>query len=389
VDRSGFRGCQGRPAAHGQGHRSLVLRRLGGGLKNADLVLDETFVTPNTSHQTLETRTAMAYWQNGKVYIHCSTQSTSQTVPALGALAASGAERRGGDQRVHRRRFRQQDHQRDFRAIIPALLSKKTGAPVMMRISREEEHYIGRARPSMHGRLKVGFAKDGRITAIDMFVICDNGPYDPQGDANQSGRMVSLMYQPPAMRWRGLSVLTNTPPRVSQSQPGGFQGIVLMEPIMAKASRKLGIDQVAIHRINMPEGKAKHSVRRCQTASGSTSPARLSKKRSTRGTRQFVGTSGKALPKRSGTKARGIGVATSCFVGGSVGFDGLFVIKPDGKLYIQSGIGNLGTESVSDCHRVTAEMLGVPWEKCEITWGNTGRICRGPVPRAAARPRTP
>ena len=56
-----------------------------------------------------------------------------------------------------------------------------------------------------------------------------------------------------------------------------------------------------------------------------------------------------------------------------VGFDGLFVIKPDGRLYIQSGIGNLGTESVSDCHRVTAEVLGVPWEKCEVTWGHTGK----------------
>ena len=31
----------------------------------------------------------------------------------------------------------------------------------MMRISREEEHYIGRARPGFQGRMKVGFAKDG------------------------------------------------------------------------------------------------------------------------------------------------------------------------------------------------------------------------------------
>jgi hypothetical protein len=31
--------------------------------------------------------------------------------------------------------------------IIPALLAKKTNAPVMMRISREEETFIGRARP--------------------------------------------------------------------------------------------------------------------------------------------------------------------------------------------------------------------------------------------------
>src|SRR5207237_10790101 len=54
----------------------------------------------------------------------------------------------------------------------------------------------------------------------------------------------------------GVSVLTNTPPRRAQSQPGGMQGIVLMEPILAKASRKLGVDQVAIHRVNAPERKA-------------------------------------------------------------------------------------------------------------------------------------
>src|SRR6202166_2713031 len=51
--------------------------------KNAALVLDETFVSPETGHQTLETRTAMAYWQNGKVHVYTGTQSTSQTVPAI------------------------------------------------------------------------------------------------------------------------------------------------------------------------------------------------------------------------------------------------------------------------------------------------------------------
>src|SRR6185295_2569976 len=52
-------------------------------LKKADLVLDETFMTQSTGHQPLETRTAMAYWQNGKLYLHGSTQSTVQTVAAV------------------------------------------------------------------------------------------------------------------------------------------------------------------------------------------------------------------------------------------------------------------------------------------------------------------
>ena len=48
-------------------------------LAEADLVLDETIFFQSLSHQPLEPRTAMAYWQNGKCYMHCSTQSTART----------------------------------------------------------------------------------------------------------------------------------------------------------------------------------------------------------------------------------------------------------------------------------------------------------------------
>ena len=44
---------------------------------------------------------------------------------------------------------------------IPALLAKKTNAPVMMRISREDEHYIGRARTE-HDRARKGRLPQGR-----------------------------------------------------------------------------------------------------------------------------------------------------------------------------------------------------------------------------------
>ena len=56
---------------------------LDAGFKQADLVLDETFHTQSTSHQPLETRTAMAHWQNGKLYLRCSTQSVVQTVASV------------------------------------------------------------------------------------------------------------------------------------------------------------------------------------------------------------------------------------------------------------------------------------------------------------------
>jgi CO/xanthine dehydrogenase Mo-binding subunit len=342
---------------------------LDSGFKNAALVLDETFVTPDTSHQTLETRSAMAYWQNGKVYIHTGTQSTAQTLPAIARWlnispdnivfiseytgGGFGSKITGG-----------------VSMIIPALLAKKTNAPVMMRISREEETFIGRARPGFQGRMKAGFSKEGRITALDMFVICDNGPYDAVGDAPSSGRIVSLLYQPEAMRWRGVTVLTNTPPRSAQSSPGGLQGIVIIEPIIAKAARRLGVDQVAIRRINCPEGKAPFGPLTQGKMQYATSA--FLKEALDRGAEQFGWSERVArTPKRIGTKVRGVGVSLSCYVGGTIGFDGLLVITPDGRIIFQSGIGNLGTESVIDVHRAGAEVLGVPWEKCDVVWGNT------------------
>ena len=53
------------------------------GFKQADLILDETLFQQSTPHQTLESRSAMAYWRNGKLHLHGSTQSVAQTIPFL------------------------------------------------------------------------------------------------------------------------------------------------------------------------------------------------------------------------------------------------------------------------------------------------------------------
>jgi CO/xanthine dehydrogenase Mo-binding subunit len=342
------------------------------GFKNAALVLDESFVTPDVSHQCLEPRTAMAYWQNGKLYLHTGTQSTFQTVPAIARWmnldpdkivfiseytgGGFGSKITGG-----------------VTMIIPALLSRKLNVPVMMRISREEEHFIGRARPSVIARVKVGFARDGRITALDMYTVTNAGSYDASGDGGSAARIVSLLYQPQTMHWRGVTVMTNTPPRSAQSAPGGMQGIAIIEPVLAKAARQLGVDQVALRDVNCPEGKAEYGPPNNKGKRNYTTSCFM-RMALERGAEQFKWQERLAQPKRIGSKARGVGVSLSCYVGGTIGFDGLIVITPEGRVRFHSGIGNLGTESVMDVHRAGAEVLGVPWELCDVVWGDTSRI---------------
>ena len=168
-------------------------------------------------------------------------------------------------------------------------------------------------------------------------------------------------------------MLTNTPPRGAQRAPGGLQGIALMEPLLAKAASKLGIDQVAIHVVNAPDGKARFGGPNARGARQYATSA-FAKQALAKGAELFDWETRKnSGGKRNGSKVRGVGVALSTYSAGSIGFDGLLVIKPDGRVAIQSGIGNLGTESVFDSHRIAAELLGVPWEQCDIAWGNTSR----------------
>jgi len=342
------------------------------GFKNADLVLDETFVVQSTGHHPMETRTAMAYWQNGKLYIHCSTQSVAQTLPnvarwcgiepsqvvLISEYTGGGFGSKGGG---------------TVTMSIPPLLSKKANAPVMMRITREDESYIGRARTNMTGRTRIGFAKDGRILALDLFIVQDNGSYGPMGDHRSAGLAASIIYQPQAMRWRAISVLTNTPPRSQQRSPGPMQANGMIEPLITKAAKQLGVDQVEIRKINSPVGRAVFGPAQPNGQRQRLTSAFINEALD-KGKQTFRWDERKAYSgQRRGAKVRGIGVAVGPHGAGSIGFDSLMTLRPDGKLYVQTGVGNLGTHSLMDLARVAAEVLAMPWEKVEVSWGDTGK----------------
>ncbi|MBI2361447.1 MAG: xanthine dehydrogenase family protein molybdopterin-binding subunit [Deltaproteobacteria bacterium] len=337
------------------------------GFKQADLILEENFITQVLSHHPMEPRTAMAYWQNGKLYLHGSSQSVAFTVPRLAKLVGIDpsqlvfiAENCGGG-------FGSKSY--DYPQMgIPAMTAKKTGRPVMLRISRDEEFAFGRARPGYQGWVKMGFRKDGRISALDLYIIHRNGPYEGFPDFRNSGTAVSVVYQPMAMRWRGISVLTNTPPCAPQRGPGPNQIAAAMEPFIDKAARKLGVDRVAIRRINAPGHDGK--------VGGKQGPITSSYLRDAldKGAARFNWAKKQALSgQRKGSKAIGIGVGVAFHPAGFNGFDGMVVIKPDGKLYIHNGTGNLGTFSYAATARVAAEVLGMPWDRCEVVFGDTSR----------------
>ena len=366
----------GKFPADAEAKETLVFGDIERGLAEADLIIERDHYQQSTSHQPLESRSAMAYWQNGKLYLHGSTQSVARTVAALANWVGIKPEELVLISEYTGGGFGSKIPGAQSMAI-PALLSKKlNGRPVMMRLSREEETYIGRVRPGYQGWVKMGFKKDGRVTAADVFIVEAAGPYRRQGDHATTANNASLMYQVPNMRFRGVSVATNTPPPTSQRAPGGLQASVLFEPMIDEAARKLGVDRLAIRKLNGPEGQAVFGLAPTDAPPGrprNTLTSCFVKEALDKGAALFNWEERKQRSgQRRGNKVTGVAVATGSYTAGSIGVDGLCVIKPDGKLYIHQGIGNLGTHSVSDTARVIAEMVDMPWEQCVVVWGNTG-----------------
>ena len=337
------------------------------GFENAKLIVDESFVTANNPHHSMEPRSCMALWQNGKCFVYGATQSQSRPTRDLARLLQMEtedlvyiAEYCGGG-------FGSKGTAYPVMAI-PPLMSKKVGRPVMMRISRVEEYFIGSARHGFQGRIKIGFRDNGRISALDMYVIQENGAYRGGGDWTAAGDAVSLVYTPEAMRFRGIPVYTNTPIRGAQRGPGQNQIACVVEPLLDKAAEELDLDQLAIRRINAPDNDSKYGRRQGPVTSVYMREA-LDK-----GGKAFDWAGKKQKSRqRNGSKIIGVGIGQAYHSAGSSKFDGLVRLTPEGKLHIHSGVGNLGTFSHSATSRVAAEVLTCKWENCVIERGDSRR----------------
>jgi xanthine dehydrogenase molybdenum-binding subunit len=337
------------------------------GFKAAKVTIDENFVTGTYSHNCMETRTAFAYWQGGKCFLHGSNQSHTAAIANIARYIGIQpdnlvfiAEYCGGG----------------FGSKIPgypnmaiaALMSKKINRPVMHRITRTDEYGIGAARPGFQGHVKMGFAADGKLLAADLYIVQESGPSPTAGDFRAAGNAMTLMYQPAAMRFRSVPVLTNTVPVGAHRGPGENQLASVIEPMLDKAARQLNVDRIAIRKINAPDSGGKIGKERGPLTSAFQKEC-LQKAADLFKWNERKKKSGQKV----GNKVTGIGIGQGYHSAGTNGFDGLLRITADGKLHIHTGIGNLGTYSHSATARVAADMLNVNWENAVIERGDTRR----------------
>lgn len=333
------------------------------GFADAAAVIEQPFVTMGYPHHSLEARTGMAYWENGKCYFHGSSQSQSANNAGLARMLNIDLadlvfinEATGGG-------FGSKIGPYPFMAIT-GNFARVLNRPVQLRITREQEFYIGSARSGMQGWIKIGVKENGKVSAVDLVIVNDGGA-SGGGSGNSSAQHVTVAYQPENMRYRGISVYTNTTPRGAQRGPGQNEMAAVLAPMMDKAAAAINMDRVQFRRVNAIDSNG------FQGSSQGPVTSAFVREALDQGQRLFGWEEKLALPKQNGSKVRGVGVGIGFHGAGGRGYDGLVRIAPDGKLYIHSGVGNLGTYSYAGTCRAAAEALQMPWERCEIVRGRS------------------
>ncbi|MAV88683.1 MAG: 4-hydroxybenzoyl-CoA reductase subunit alpha [Rhodospirillaceae bacterium] len=140
--------------------------------------------------------------------------------------------------------------------LICALVARAAKGTVRIVASREETFITHRGRPETDVEMKIGVKNDGTITAVDFKAIQRGGAYSGYGVVTilYSGGLMFGLYDLPAVRYRGLRILTNTPPPGAMRGHGITDVRYAFENLLDKVANKLGVDPIEIRRKNLLEG---------------------------------------------------------------------------------------------------------------------------------------
>ena len=130
---------------------------------------------------------------------------------------------------------------------ICALLALRTNRPVRGEKSREEM-FLSCGRHPMRLAVKMGFKKDGTMTALHSDVTDDTGAYAFSGSSKMmlAAGFTLSMYKCPNLRMSGRAVYTNTPPLTAMRGAGNPQASWAVEQMMDETAEALGIDPIDI-----------------------------------------------------------------------------------------------------------------------------------------------
>lgn len=328
------------------------------GFRESDYVREDTFKFPNTSYVQPEPQGGVAsfdaisskftFWAGAAwIYPFRSVLAAMLDVPwsRVKVISSYAGGSFGG-----RGTWVYPSH------LCAALLSQKTGRPVKIVNTREEEFTHRCAYHQTIVTLKTGVKKDGSIVAREATIIYDIGAYSGFETPVGSGANACWFHAPykvSNLKAKLVLVFTNKPPHGPFRSYGNWQPVTSCELQMELIAKELGIDTMDIRMENVVQPNTETSfgweIKTC-------------------GLKECMQQVGKALDwKEERQPNRGKGLGSAMFNSPRGGMPGNpvsadVIVNGDGTVDLLTIGTDTGSSQYCAMRMIVAEELGIPLE---------------------------
>ncbi len=214
------------------------------GFAEADIVIEREFSTQPVHQGYIEPHSCIAnYSEDGQAELWCTTQGhfvvrghcaklLGMDVSKLRVTASEIGGGFGGKTVV-------------YLEPVALMLSRKSGQPVKMTMSREEVFRASGPAAGTRVWVKIGMTNEGRITAGEAVLKYQAGAF--QGSPVQPGCMCAFApYDLDHVKVIGYDVLVNRPKVAAYRAPGAPQSEFAVESVVDELAKRIGMDPVEL-----------------------------------------------------------------------------------------------------------------------------------------------
>lgn len=222
------------------GKSQLKLGDVEAGFKEADFIVEREFTTSWVHQGYIEAQNATAHWNNDdNITVWNSSQGTFNQRQLMAEILKHP---------VSQIKMVPQEIGGGFGGKIPvylevpaAMLSKKTGHPVKMTMTRTEVFEGTGPASAAQMKAKVGATKDGRITAAYAELVFEAGAF-PGSAVGAGAQGMFTAYNIENVLVDGYDVVVNKPKSAAYRSPGTPQACFPAEAVIDELAELIGMD---------------------------------------------------------------------------------------------------------------------------------------------------
>ncbi|MGI9410016.1 MAG: xanthine dehydrogenase family protein molybdopterin-binding subunit, partial [Hyphomicrobiaceae bacterium] len=241
---------------------------------------------------------------------------------------------------------------------IALVLSRKSGRPVKMAMSREDVFRASGPTSGSSSTVKIGATKDGRITAVDATYRLQAGAF-PGSPTRGAAGCAFAPYNIENIKLTGIDVVCNRPKATAYRAPGAPIGAFPAESVLDEVAAAIGMDPLQF--------RLKNAAKQGTKAAYGPVFNRIGYEETVKAALEHPHYSAPLGPNQ------GRGVASGFWFNAGGDSSAQVNINEDGSVVVITGHPDIGGSRASIAN-ITAELLGIHVSQVQVLIGDTSMV---------------